>query len=413
MIRPMHKVTIIGMGLSVRDLTAEHLELIRSADVLMGGRRHLDQFRNLTMAKKEITAHVADTIEFIRTRKQDGHIVVLASGDPLFFGIGGTIARELGPDELTIVPNISSIAGAFARIGEPWSHARVISLHGRNAKLDLLEALKDDAPIAVFTDPKQTPTWLAGWLDDKGMDHLRMAVFEQLGTPWEKFGWFTLSQAADRTFAQPNVVIIKQVDGDSQTSRSLFLGMDEEEYAHENGLITKSEVRAVTLAKLRLKPGLTFWDLGAGSGSVCIEASLLLGPGRIIAVEQKAERLFQIQSSARRFGVHNLETVQATLPEGIHDLPTPDRIFIGGGGRNQASIILAATGRLVDDGIMVVNCVLLANLPGALGAFAESGMTTEVVQVQISRSRAMPWSQRLEAQNPVWIITGQREKHNA
>jgi precorrin-6Y C5,15-methyltransferase (decarboxylating) len=141
---------------------------------------------------------------------------------------------------------------------------------------------------------------------------------------------------------------------------------------------------------------------------VGIEASVLIGPGRIVAVEKKAARLVQIRDNAQRYGVYNLDAVRCTLPEGLAELPEPDRIFIGGGGRELAAIIAASARRLRPEGVMVVNTVLADNLCRAIDALEAAGMLTEVVQLQVSRSKSMPWSRRFEAQNPVWIISGTR-----
>jgi precorrin-6Y C5,15-methyltransferase (decarboxylating) len=403
----MEKIFVVGMGMSAGDVTVAQLEIIQSAGILIGGQRHLDQFKDLSMEKWTITGKVAETIDYIRKHRTDHRIVVLASGDPLFYGIGAQIVQELGCDQVTVFPNITSIAAAFARISEPWSDAKVISLHGRDRKFDLLAAIKTKAVVAVLTDQVQSPRWLAQWLMDKGLRYVKMAVFEKLGAPEEAFGWYSLDQAAGRAFAQPNVVILKPA-GDEGKVDTLALGMADDAYCHESGLITKSEVRAVTLAKLQLRPGLTLWDLGAGSGAVGIEASVLLGSGRIIAVEQNAGRVAQIRQNARRYGVHNHEVIQGKLPDGLERLPAPDRIFIGGGGRNLASIIQSAMRYLEPDGVLVANTVLVDNLTQALNVMEAEGLTAQVIQVQVNKSKEMPWSRRLEAQNPVWIVTGVR-----
>jgi precorrin-6Y C5,15-methyltransferase (decarboxylating) len=407
----MENVIIIGMGLSVRDLTAEHLETIRSADILIGGRRHLAAFQDLDIPKREISGNVEETVSLIRSQMQDHRVVVLASGDPLFFGIGGRICRELGPDRVTVRPNISCVAAAFARLNLPWQGAKVVSLHGRDGMAIVLEAIKGDEPVAVLTDPRQTPDWLAGRLLAKGIDHVQLAVFEQLGAPEENFARYCLEQAAATSFAQPNVVIIEKAEKDPAAYRA-YLGMREAEFDHEKGLITKSEVRAVTLSKLALSPGLTLWDLGAGCGSVGIEASVLLGPGRIVAVEQDVARADQIRRNAKRFGICNLDVVQAKLPDALVGLPPPDRVFIGGGGRNLVQIISAAAKQMHANGVMVVNTVLIANLQAALQVMSQNGLVAEVVQVQISRGKAMPWDQRFEAQNPVWIVSAHPQMAN-
>ncbi|RUA03174.1 MAG: bifunctional cobalt-precorrin-7 (C(5))-methyltransferase/cobalt-precorrin-6B (C(15))-methyltransferase [Deltaproteobacteria bacterium] len=398
----MNKVVVIGMGLSPGDLTAAHLDLIRSADILMGGRRHLDGFESLAVQKEVITGRIDDAITFIRRHMEQKRIVVLASGDPLFFGIGARISSELGADRVTIRPNITSVAAAFARINLPWSESRIVSLHGRDRKWAVLDALKEGVPVAVLTDHRHTPGWLAGWLRDRGVFDVKLAVFEQLGMPEEVFGWYGLAEAIERRFARPNVVILKP----DRPRVNPWLGMEDDLFDREKGLITKAEVRAVTLSKLALRPGQTFWDLGAGSGSVGIEAAVLLGEGRIVAVEQKSSRVAQIRANARRQGVFNLDVVQARLPDGLDGLPGPDRIFIGGGGKNLTAIIAAAAGYLPAGGVMVTNTILLDNLTASIDALEAAGFETGVTQVQISNSKSMPYSRRFEPQNPVWIITG-------
>ena len=398
-------VFVIGMGMSSEDLTASQLEAIRSAQILMGGRRHLAYFDDLNMRKEVITGRVDETVAFIKEHNATYRIVVLASGDPMFFGIGDRIVRAVGPEHVSVSPNITSVAAAFARIKEPWNDCRIISLHGRNKRYTILAELKKRQTVAVLTDPKQSPQWLAQWLVDKGVDQVEMAVFEKLGSAEERFGWHTLTQAAGRSFDQPAIVLLRPVKNASEKEK-LSLGMTEDSFAHDAGMITKTEVRAVTLAKLQLRPGMTLWDLGAGSGSVGIEASVLLGSGRIIAVEKNPERVENIRENALRYGVFNHETLQADLPDGLERLPQPDRIFIGGGGSALIEILPAAIEHLGPGGVVIINTVLVHNLSRAVDTMEAAGMEVDVVQLNVSRSKAMPWSRRLEAQNPVWIVTG-------
>jgi precorrin-6Y C5,15-methyltransferase (decarboxylating) len=217
-----------------------------------------------------------------------------------------------------------------------------------------------------------------------------------------------LEVAKDLNFADPNVVILKRKPEANSSQQMLYMGLSEDLFEHEGGLITKTEIRAVTLAKLKLLPYHTLWDLGAGSGSVSIEAAVFLERGRIFAVEQKAERIDQIKANIRRFGVNNIETLQAVMPDGLSGLPAPDRVFIGGGGRDLEQIISEAASLMKPDGLMVINTVLIANLETSQKTMRKNGFNTEVVQVQVLRSKAMPWSERFETLNPVWIISGQK-----
>jgi precorrin-6Y C5,15-methyltransferase (decarboxylating) len=211
------------------------------------------------------------------------------------------------------------------------------------------------------------------------------------------------------TFSEPNLLILKRSNGKSGSRKTPHLGIPDQHFAHEKGLITKAEIRAVSLAKLQLRPGQVLWDLGAGSGSIAIEASVLVGDGKVIAVEKNEKRIGQINANIDRFEVCNVAVVQAVLPDGLGDLPPPDRVFIGGGGRDLKAIIIAAASFLTANGIVVVNTVLTPNVLTATETLESLGFKTTTVQVQVNHSRKMPWSERLEAQNPVWIVSGIRK----
>jgi len=405
----MKTVTIIGMGLTPRDLTAEHLKIIEEADILIGGNRLLDYFKQYSAQKKTIDKNLTDVIDFVKNRMTSQSIVVLASGDPLFFGIGARLVKALGGENVLIYPNISSVAAAFARIKEPWSNVRVVSLHGRNNESVLLKALETENVVAVFTDPKNNPVRLAQRLIEEDFVNFKMCVLESLGTTEERFNWYSLDRAAGMVFAEPNLVIFKRGSEDLKGMKPLYLGMPDNYYDHQQGLITKSEIRAITLSKLRLLKDHILWDLGAGSGSISIEASLLIPAGKVFALEKNPEKIQQIEINKSRFGVKNLEVVHAVLPEGLAGLPRPDRIFIGGGGRDLEKIINAAVSFLNPDGLVVVNTVLMQNIQTASETLQALDFKISKVQVQISRSQYMPWGDRLEAQNPVWIISGIRK----
>ena len=403
----MIPVTIVGIGLSPRDLTPGHLEAIGEAEVLVGGKRHLSYFPDVRAEKLAITRNIAEIVPFIAERMAAKKVVVLASGDPLFYGIGSVITTALGAENVRVLPNITAIGAAFARIGIPWSDARLVSLHGRRNDPALLEALACHHKIGLLTDPIHTPAWLAAFMTAHGFTDFDMCVLEKLGAEDESVAWVPPVEAAGKVFRSPNVVILHRRPPNRKEASPLYPGMPEAAFIHEKGLITKPEVRAVTLSKLRLgAPGLVLWDLGAGSGSVAIEAGLFIRTGRIVAVERRAHRIAHIRANQERYGIERLEIVQATLPDGLDDLPAPDRIFIGGGGKDLGRIMETAGARLRPGGVMVVNTVLIQNIDVALTGFRRLGLATDIVQIQVSAAKKMPWGDRLSPQNPVWIITG-------
>ena len=405
----MKAVSIIGMGMGPEDLTARHKSIIERADILVGGRRHLEQFNDIPAQKKPIGKDIDGIIEFVRAQSKLQKIVVLASGDPLFYGIGARMAGALGARRVRIYPNISSVAAAFARIKEPWNDAAIISLHGRKNDDKLFSALENENKIAVFTDPKKNPAWLAARLIEKEFSNFKICVLEALGSDSERFDWYPLPKAAKMKFADPNMVVLKRSPLESKPDKNLQLGAPDNWYDHQGGLITKSEIRAIALSKLRLKPHHTLWDLGAGSGSVSIEAALFIKKGKIFAVEKNPDRIENIKNNSKRFKVRNLKIVHAVLPAGLSGLARPDRIFIGGGGKDLKTIITAGVKHLKPTGRMVINTVLIPNLQVAKTTLSQLKFETEVIQVQINRSRQMPWAERFEAQNPVWIISGLRK----
>ena len=407
----MKPISIIGTGVSPEDLTDSHRKIIKKAHIIIGGKRNLSFFNDTPALKKEIGKDMVKIISYIRLNMQNKNIVVLASGDPLFYGIGSLLVKALTPDYVKIYPNISSLSVAFAKIKMPWSNAHTISLHGRDnvsTLIDLVKTPKSNRPIAIFTDPKRNPAWLADLLISKDLLNIKMYVFEKLGSCDESYGEYNLEKAREIKFSDPNIVILMQKKKTFSSNLPLYMGMAEEVFEHDKGMITKSEIRAVVLSKLQLLPSNIFWDLGAGSGSISIEASIFLKKGKIFALEKKSQRIENIRSNINNLKAKNIEVIQADLPDGLSHLPRPDRVFIGGGGKNLKKIIKAVTLRLNPKGIIVINTVLFANLEISLDILRKYGFKTNVVQIQVNRSKNMPWSERFDAQNPVWIISGKK-----
>ena len=435
-------VEIIGTGLSIDDITENQKQIINRADLLVAGSRYLDYFKNNSADRLAIKKDIDFIAEEIKSRMEKEKIVVLASGDPLFFGIGSTLVKKIGKENIIIHPNVSSVIAAFARIKEPWHDACFISLHGKKKFNSINELVSGKNKIAILTDHNKTPGWIAERLVRENCVDFEFYVFELLGKKQEKISHFhEVEQAAGLNFKSPNVIILKrkifpeipgeiaenkaeikkesETDDEIQINPSIALplknhgiypGMPDNFFSHEKGLITKAEVRAVVLSKLRLiSDSHVFWDLGAGSGSVSIEVSKFIPEGLVYAVEKNTGRICDIKRNIEKFKVSNVSTIHADLPQGIEDLPDPDRIFIGGGGRKLLKIMDRAIEKLSVNGMIVINMVLLQNIEPCLTFLKQKGCTADLVQLQVSCSRPMPFGHRLKALNPVWIISG--EKH--
>ncbi len=413
----MIPVQVVGLGMSPGDLMPRVLNLIREAQVLVGGRRHLAYFPDHPGLKIILGKDPESTIRELAEIAKDRRVVVLSSGDPNFYGLGPLVVRILGAENVVIHPNLTAVQVAAARLKMPWHPAQAVSLHGRGWE-PLDAALAGASRSFIYTDPGHTPGAIARRLLEQGLTDFRMCVLEDLGQETERLTWLSLEDAANRTFSPLNMVVLERLgeaaflDGleTSNPSRSgLHLGMPEEAYSSEGGLITKAEVRAVALAKLRLSSGQILWDVGAGSGSVGLEASLLLGHGYIWAVEKDPQRAALVLANREKFGVRNLEVVCGQAPDCLAALPAPHRAFIGGGGRAVGVILQEVLRRLRPGGIVVLTATRLETLELARQILAAAHRLTEVVQIQVSRARSLSGGSYLQALNPVWLITGQEE----
>jgi precorrin-6B C5,15-methyltransferase / cobalt-precorrin-6B C5,C15-methyltransferase len=404
----MIPVQVVGLGMSPQDLTPKALEIIRAAQVLVGGRRLLDYFPDHPATKITLGKDPEGTLKQLPALAAAKRVVVLTSGDPNFFGIGPLAVKVLGAGQVVLHPNLTAVQAACARLQMPWQDARIISLHGRTWE-PLRAALGHSGPLIIYTDPVHNPAAIARFLLDRNLAKSRLCVAEDLGQDTERLTWLSLPEAGKRQFSPLNlVVLLPEPDNTVSPDSPLHLGLPEAALAHQAGLITKSEVRAVVLAKLRLLPGQILWDVGAGCGSAGLEASLLIPGGRIFAVERHPERAAQITANRDKFGVPNLEVICAPAPACLANLPDPQRVFVGGGGPEVGAIIKEALRRLTPKGRLVVTAARLETLETVRQVLQEAGWDLEVVQLQVSRSHPLAGGTALQALNPVWIISGDK-----
>lgn len=397
----------VGMGMCPDDLSQRHLEIIENADFLVGADRHLKWFADHRAKKRKIDSPISGVLADIETLAQSGTVAVLASGDPLFYGIGTTLIRHFGKDRVTIYPNVSSMAAAFGRINCSWHEAAAVSMHARDGRRGLMLALASAKPVFVLTDPENSPDRVAQMVVQDFSDAVAIWVAERMGYEDERVYNPDIGHAALQTWRTPNCVILVP-DPASLPGPGLFPGLPDDAYAHTRGMITKAEIRAVVFSKLCPRPGDVFWDLGAASGSVAIEAAFFMTFGRIFAVEKNPNRAADIRTNAEKFTPNRVEVIEEDILTAMGNLPDPERIFVGGGGKDLEAILLAACPRLASKGRIVINVVVLENLGTCLAVLKKLGFAAEVVQVQISRSSQMTAGMRMAAHNPVFVVTGQK-----
>jgi len=373
-------------------------EALAGAGVVAAAPRHLQQL-DLAAAQEhiELSGPLHAVLDQVAARLDDGRsVAVVASGDPGFFGIVRMLGERFGAVRLVVHPAPSSVALAFGRIGTNWDDAIVVSAHGRPIDA-AVEAATRYPKVAVLTAPQHPPELLGRALVAAGCPARQVAVATRLGEPDEAVTRTDLDGLAAGAFDPLSVVVLLDLNPDD-AAETLAWGLPEQEFAHRGGLITKSEVRAVALGKLALPRHGVLWDVGAGSGSVGIECARLSPRLRVVAVERNEDDAERIRSNAKRHGVA-VEVVVGSAPEALAGLPTPDRVFVGGGG---IDVVRTAFDALRPGGTLVATHVLVDRAAAAWELLGDT--------VQVATSRAVPIADgfRLDAQNPVFVSWGTR-----
>ena len=403
----MTAVTLVGIGDDgCVGLTSRALGAVTRAQVLVGGARQLAFFPAFDGERISLAVGVAATLDRVAELAEDRNVCILASGDPLFFGIGRLVIGKLGAAHVEVIPQPSSMQLAFARAGLSWDDAAWLSIHGRT--LDgSVRRIAGHAKIAVLTDEERSPMRVAARMLAYGETGWRAWVCEHLGGAGERVRAFTLEALAAATDVAPlNVLVLERSDPAWRPPPRIAY-LPEEAFAKrmpKQGLITKREIRLLSLAALGLRADSVVWDVGAGSGSVAIEAALLSSEGRVYAIEVDPEGVAICEDNARRHGTDNVRVIAGRAPEALAELERPDAVFVGGSKGSMTSIIDAALDRLRPGGRLVINAITLDNAGEAYQAIRARGLTPEVTLVQVSRAEPLARYLRYEAQNPIQIF---------
>ncbi|KAF1006970.1 MAG: precorrin-6y C5,15-methyltransferase (decarboxylating) subunit CbiE [Burkholderia sp.] len=348
-------LTVIGIGADgFEGLGKPARRALIDAAVVIGGERHLAMMPGWLRARREPWPKPFEITALLARRPEP--ICVLASGDPMCYGIGATLARQLPIEELRVLPVLSSVSLAVARLGWALQDAEVLSCVGRSLAT-LARQLHHGRHLLVLSADGGTPAALARLLTEAGYGATRLSVFEHLGGPAER-RIDALAQAwPDETVAALNLVALDCVRGSDTQPLSLTPGLPDEAYRHD-GQLTKRDMRAITLARLAPTPGELLWDVGAGSGSIGIEWMRVHPSCAAIAIEADAERRETIAFNRDRLGVPGLVIVAGRAPEALAGLAVPEAIFIGGGG-SEAGVLAACWAALKPGGRLVSNAVTL------------------------------------------------------
>ncbi len=391
------RVSVVGLhGGAWYGRAAE--QALRDAHVLVGAARQLCDLgpAGLTGEPIELWGRMDELADLCADRSSQGQrVCVLAAGDPGFFGITRLLGARLGPDALDVHPAPSSVSLAFARAGLPWDDAVVATCHGRPLA-GAVDTVSQSPKAAVLVSPDSPPEALGAALVTAGCAERDVWVCSRLGESDESVVRTDLAGLAGGSFDPLSVVVLVTPGAGVPGTAGVAWGLDETAYEHRAGMITKAEVRAVALGKLALPPRGVLWDVGAGSGSVSVEAARLVPGLRVLAVERDAEACGRIRRNARGTAV---AVVEGEAPAALNALPDPDRAFVGGGGIDVLDAVLA---RLRTGGRVVATYAVVAT------AAAAAERLGSLVQIAVSRGTptGRQGAMRLAAENPVFVVWG-------
>ncbi|MER5180570.1 precorrin-6y C5,15-methyltransferase (decarboxylating) subunit CbiE [Streptomyces sp. NPDC002896] len=414
-------ITVVGTGTGA-PLPPDAEAALAGAGLAVGARRHLDAASDSlpAVAQRIVLGPLAPALDALEQyvkeyREQPGAVgpvVVLASGDPGFFGIVRALAERFGSAALDVRPGVSSVAAAFARNGLPWDDAVVVSAHGRDLRT-AVNVCRAHPKVAVLTGPGAGPAELGAALARSSRGRT-LVVATALGDPGrERVERVTPAEAAARDWGPAvNVVLCLDESRALAPMRSVAgprpgparWALDETEFEHRDSMISKFEVRALALARLGPRVGDLVWDVGAGSGSVAVECARF--GAAVVAVEKTADGVARIAANAAAHGV-DVQAVHGAAPTVLSDLPDPDAVFVGGGGRELPAIVTACARRARR--AVVVAMAALDRVPAARAALTGAGFVCDGVLLSSSRLAPLPGDvTRLAATNPVFLLWGTR-----
>ncbi len=408
-----NKILIVGIGDDgVEGLTRQAREAIDRATLLIGPAPLLKRLPMTRGERIEVGGDLDQLIE--QLRKANGSAVLLTGGDPLFYGTARFLMDSLGKDRFEVLPHVSSMQLAFARIKENWDDAYLTNL--ANQSLDrVVDRIRTSQRVGLFTTEQMTPAVVAEALLDRRIDYFTAYVCENLGSPNERVTQSDLAGIRHRQFDPLNVMVLVRragaADRPSQSHGKRLFGNPDDAFLQsrpKRGLLTPAEVRCMALAELDLGPSSVVWDVGAGSGSLAIEAAQISNHGKVFAIEMDVEDYHLIVENAKHFDCPSLVPVHGQAPEAWNDLPDPDAIFVGGTGRSVGQLVEAAWHRLRAGGRLVVNVSTPTNLVDVQEMLQRDQGEPRVCMINIARSNDQLDRLRFEALNPTFLIVAKK-----
>lgn len=409
------RIHIVGIGDDGLDgLTGQARQLIENAEILVGNQALLDKVAGAG-AKKIVSSGMLEKLKQQILDLPDQPTVLLAGGDPLFYGIARFLTETFGKDRFEVVPHVSSMQLAFARVKESWDDAYLSNL--ANQPLDrVVDTIRTAERVGLFTTEAISPSVVAAALLDRRIDYFTVYVCENLGTRDETVTQGELQAIAKQDFGPMNVMVLVRrhgaVDRPSGSLRRRLFGNPDDLFLQsrpKRGLLTPSEVRCIALSEMDLRHDSVVWDVGAGSGALAIEAASIATGGKVYAIEMDAEDYGVMIENSKLFKVPSLVPVHGQAPAAWTDLPDPDSVFVGGSGRMVPELVAGAAKRLKKGGRMVVNVSSPDNLVAVEAQLKTAGLRSDVRMINIARGQYQLDRVRFDALNPTFLVLGAKD----
>jgi precorrin-6B C5,15-methyltransferase / cobalt-precorrin-6B C5,C15-methyltransferase len=411
-----NKIHIIGIGDDGIDgITAQAKRLIDEVDLLLGAESTLKLVPRGKEERAIIGGDLEDAVHRISSATGK-RIVILATGDPLFYGVARYLCDKLGKERFDVVPHVSTMQMAFARVKESWEDAYLTNL-ATNPLDTVIEKIRVADTVGLFTSDRFSPADVARALADANIDYFHAYVCENLGSPDERVTQGSLGDIGREEFGSLNVMILvrrpETPDRPTDAHLTRRFGNPDEMFLQsrpKRGLLTPAEVRSIALAEMAIGPESIVWDIGAGSGSVSIEAALLAERGTVYAIEMDPEDINLIRSNAERFHVKNLMPVLGRAPEAWGNLPQPDCIFVGGSGREIARIVELAFKQLKPGGRLIANVASIESLSALDEGLHRLAGDVKVLMINVARGTHQLERVRFGALNPSFLLSAVKSR---
>lgn len=413
-------ITLIGIGDDgCVSLTSRAINAVAQTELLAGATRHLAFFPQFCGDKLAFVSGLNGYLTQIVEAAKDKDICVLASGDPLFFGIGKRLLAMVAAVDaginVEVITSPSSVQLACAKALIPSDNVKVISLHGR-AITGLVARMQQGDHFALLTDNDHNPVVIARHLLSYDETLWRLVLCEHLGGSKERVREFTVRELAAKSMddIESLNVLILQRQGQAYWGG---LAMHCPDSAYQvltplNGLITKANTRALVVARLGLTARSVVWDIGSGSGSIAIEAAKQAWNGHVYALECNPQCFDVIEQNQKRHRVDNLTLVKSKAPAGLDALPAPDAVFVGGTRGQIDAIVQQAFSQLRAGGTLLLSAVTLDSVSEFFDLCKSSQYHYEVVMLQSSVSKPLAHYQRYQAENPIHLFVITKEGNN-